>query len=412
MITDLAGIAVEVGFGVDAVGGDYFVLGDPVKGELGNTTYLLAPSTVFVSIPAVAITIKRGRDRELDEYQTGTATVVFNDDDRTLDPSYSGSPYFGEIVPMKRIVIRWNNVVLFTGWVEDWLITYERGANLSRVTADCVDGFAILANQQLDEIAPAFSGDLSGERITRVLDRPEVDYPPSRSIDGGLSTLGATTLGDNALAYLQACTRAEAGYLFIAADGTLTFRNRTATLNIKPDVTFSDDRDAGIPYQEITQRSTADLLYTRVTGTSETTANEVEAVSTDGPSEYFVRTLQLGTLFTINDAQTQNLVNYYLERFSQPEVRFHQATVTIPACTSEQVRTVVDLELTDVVNVERSPLNIGATIERSSIVDGIEHRIGHGKWTVTLSFANADNRGFLTLNDPVFGVLGSNRLAF
>lgn len=412
MITDLAGIAVEVGFGVNAVGGDFFVLNDPVKGELNNTTYLLAPDDVFVTIPAKAITIKRGRQRELDEYQTGTATVVFNDNDRTLDPSYSGSPYFGEIVPMRRIVIRWYDVVLFTGWVDDWSVTYDRGNVMSRVTADCVDGFAILANQQLDEIAPAFSGDLSGERISRVLDLAEVDYPASRAIDDGLTTLGATTLGDNALAYLQACARAEAGFLFVAADGTLTFRNRTSTLNIEPDVTFSDDRTAGIPYRDITQRSTADLLFTRVTGTSETTANEVMAVDDDAVSQYFVRNLPLGTLFTIDDTETQNLVDYYLSRFSEPEVRFQDATVAIAACTSDEVRAVVSLELIDVVSVERSPLNVGATIERVSVVDGVEHRIGHGTWTVTLSFANGDNRAFLTLNDAVFGVLGSNRLAF
>jgi hypothetical protein len=414
----LADVTVEVGFGVDAVGGDFFVLDDPVRGELDDATYLLAPDTVFIDVTdhVAAVSIDRGRERELDEYATGTASIVFNDDDRTFDPAYSGSPYYGEIVPMKRARVSWQGIDLFNGWVDDWSVIYEPGNNLSRVTADCVDGFAILANQELTEIAAAHSGDMSGERISRVLDLAEVDFPATRDIDTGNSTLGATTFGTNALAYLQACARAEAGYLFVAADGTLTFRNRTATLNTPADVTFSDDRTAGIPYRSVSQRSAADLLYTRVTGTSETTDVEVVAIDADAAEQFLVRTLALGTLFTIDDDETQNLVDFHLQRFAAPELRFHAATLNAVALDETELTTVLSLELTDIVSIERSPLGIGATIERLSILDGVSHRIAHTSnsvyWTIDLSFANADTRAFLTLDDDVFGVLDANRLAF
>lgn len=415
-IANLAGVTVEIGFGVNAVGGDFFVLDDPVKGELDAAIYLLAPDTVMVDVTdhIAAVSINRGRDRELDEYSTGTATIVLNDNDRTFDPAYSGSPYAGEIKPMKRVQISWQTSPLFTGWIDDWSVDYEPGDDLSRVTAECVDGFAILANQELSEISPAHSGDLAGVRIRRVLDRAEVDFPASRSIDDGNSTLGATTLGDNTLAYLQACSRAEAGYLFVAADGTLTFRNRTATLNDEAAVVFSDDRTAGIPYRNVTQRSTADLLFTRVTGESETTGNPLSAVADAAATdEYLIRTLPLGTLFTIDDTETQNLIDYYLSRFKTPELRFQTATLNMAALSAGQVSEVVALELIDVVTVERTaPLGIGAAIERLSIVDGVHHQIAHGAWTVDLNFANAETLAFLTLDDAVFGVLGSNRLAF
>jgi hypothetical protein len=407
-------LRVEVGFGVDAVGGDFFVLDDPVKGELDNDTYLLAPDTVYVDVTehVAAITIDRGRDRELDEYATGTATVVFNDDDRTLDPSYSESPYFGEIVPMKRIEIRWNTVHLFSGWVDDWSVDYEAGDRLSRVTADCVDGFAILANQELDEIVAAHTGDLSGERIERVLSRAEVDYPVSRAIDDGNTVLGDTTLGENALSYLQACARAEAGYLFVAADGTLTFLERTAALNATGDVTFSDNRTNGIPYRSVTQRSAADLLYTRVTAESETTGNVVTADNAAAQDEFLIRTLSLGRLLSIDDDETQNLADYYLERFSSPELRFHTARINALTLSSEQLRATLMLDLTAVANVERSPLGVGSAVERLSLIDHISHRIGHGGWEIELAFSNADTRSFLTLDDAVFGALDANRLAF
>jgi hypothetical protein len=410
----LAGFTVEIGLGVNAVGGDFFVLNDPIKGELNNTTYLLAPDTVFVDIftDVVAIETKRGRERDIDEYNTGIARVVFNDTDRIFDPAYESSPYAGELVPMKRVRIAWQNIAIFTGWIEDWTVTYVAGDSLSRITLDCVDSFAILANQELAEIAPAFSGDLTGERIERVLDRDEIAYPASRDIDVGNTTLGATDFSGNALSYLQECSRAEAGYLFISAAGTLTFRNRLAVLNVPAGAVLSDDRTAGIPYRTVTQRSTSDLLFTRITGESETTGNTVVAEDVDGHDQFFVRTLNLGSLFSINDIETQNLVDHYLSRFSEPEIRFHSADINVASLDSGQVSTLLNLELTEIVSVQRSPLNVGPTIERSSIVDGVAHQVRHGGWMATVNFANADTRSFLTLNDAVLGELGANRLAF
>lgn len=415
-ITDtIADVTVRIGFGVDAVGGLYFVLDDPVKGLLDSAIYLLAPDTVFTNVAdhVAAIEIVRGRDREIDEYSTGTATIVFNDDDRTFDPAYSGSPYAGELVPMKRVLIAWRNISLFEGWADDWAVTYDQSDKVSRVVLECVDCLGILANQELDEIASSFSGDLAGERISRVLDRSEIMFPADRAIDDGNSILGATTLGGNALAYVQACTRAEAGYLFAAADGTLTFRNRTATLNIAGSgITLSDDPATGIVYEEILQRSSADLLYTRVTGQSETTANPLSATNTPAANEFLIRTLALGTLFTNSDVQTQNLINYFLNRFSDVELRFQSAKFNAAALTDDEWMSLVDLELTDLVTVERSPLDVGSAIERFSMIDGIQHRMTPGSWTAEFNFANATTRTFFMLDHATFGVLDSNRLAF
>lgn len=414
ILGNVAGITVEIGFDVNAVGGDFFVLDDDVKGELDNTDFTLAPNTVFTDVTSsvAAIRTARGREREIDEYRTGTATVVFNDDDRTFDPANSASQFAGEIEPMKRIEIKHDSEFLFNGWIDDWHVTYEPGDNLSRVTATCVDSFAILANQEISEIAAAHSGDLSGERVRRVLNRSEVDFPASRSIDDGLSTFGDTTFGENALSYLQRCARAEAGYLFMFRTGVLGFRERTAVLNAEADVTFSDNEANGIPYRRVTQRSAADLLFTRVTAESETTGNEVVASDATEIDERFTRTLPLGVLLSIDDTETQTLVDYYLERFKDPELRFETAEINLGARTATEVADVLGLDLTHVVTVERSPLGVGDTISRLSLIDGVRHRITPDSWIVEFSFANADTRSFLTLDDPVTGELGANRLAF
>lgn len=420
-LENLAGVTVEVGFGVNAVGGDFFVLDDPVKGLLDdgagtyNTVYGLAPDTVFIDVTShvAAVSTSRGRERELDEYSAGRATVMFNDNDRTFDPAHTASPYYGQITPQRRIRVKHLGVFLFDGKVEDWSVDYEPGDTLSRVTAECTDGFAVLANQELPAITAAHSGDLSGERITRVLDLDEVSFPATRSIDDGNSTLGATTFGSNVLSYLQSCATAEAGYLFVAKDGTLTFRNRLATLNVPAGVTFSDDRSAGIPYMRITQRSSSDLLFTKVTGESETIGNALSADDAAAQDEYLIRTLPLGALFNSTDAEVQSLLDANLERYSSPELRFHRATINVAALSSEEAAQVVALELTDAVQVERSPLHgIGDMIVILSLIDGIEHRITPGSWMCDLSFANADTRVFLELDHATFGQLDLGRLAF
>jgi hypothetical protein len=414
--TNLAGVTVGIGFGVDAVGGAYLTLNDPVKGALNSATYLLAPDTVFVDVTAnvAAIKIDRGRAREIDEYATGKASVVFLDNDRTFDPAYSGSPFYGQITPMRRIRIAWGTVDLFNGWIDDWSVTYKQEAaeRLSWVTAECVDGFAILANEELAEIDPAaYSGDLPGARMTRVLDRAEVNFPSNRSIDVGASTLGATTLGGNVLTYLQECSRAENGYMYMDAGGVFTFQGRHSKLNLTPTVTFSDDRTAGVPYMELTQRSSSDLLFTRVSGKSESTDVTVEYVDSAAEDDFFIRSLALGTLLTIDDTQTANIVYSYLARFSSIEERFDTATVNLAACTNGEVGQVVGLELADLVTVERSPMGIGATISRESLIESVSHRIGHGSWTVEVGFSNADTLDYFTLNDAVLGVLDTDRLA-
>ncbi len=410
-----AGLRVQIGFGVNAVGGQYFVLDDPVRGELDNTTYLLAPDTVFIDVTdyVASVSTRRGRERELDEYATGTATVVLNDTDRTFDPSYASGPYYGSITPMRRIRILWEELPLFTGWIDDWSTEYERGDTMSRVTLTCVDGFGILANQELDEIAAAFSGDDTGARISRVLNRAEVNFPASRNIEAGSSTLGDTTFGDNALAYLQNCARSEAGYLFVTSDGVLTFRNRTSALNTQADLTITDDPSGDLPYRRISLRSTSDLLYTRVTGQSETTSNALESVDTAAGNEFNVRTLPLGTLFTVDDNQTQNILDYYQQRFSAVEERFGAAEFATNTLTVDQVTALCALDLTSVVNVRRAPLAVGTDIEKLSIVDGIRHDItARGGWRTEMSFANADTRSFLVLDDANYGTLDANRLAF
>ena len=72
-------ILVDVGFLIDG-----FVLDDPVKGVLDNTTYVLDGTTSYASVASgtISCSIKRGRQDENDAFNNGTAVFTLNETSR------------------------------------------------------------------------------------------------------------------------------------------------------------------------------------------------------------------------------------------------------------------------------------------------------------------------------------------
>jgi hypothetical protein len=98
------------------------------------------------------IRVTLGRDRELDDFEAGRAIVVFDNTDRRFDPEHASGPYFGNLLPSKRIRIRATHsavtYTLFHGYVDDWPQDYS-GAWTSDVVVPCTDAFGQLARATL-----------------------------------------------------------------------------------------------------------------------------------------------------------------------------------------------------------------------------------------------------------------------
>jgi hypothetical protein len=343
---------VEIALGSPASFGTNFVLNDPVKGVLDNTTYTLSPESVWVDVSAdvVLVATVRGANRELDQQQTGQATIVLRDQSRTYDNSNTGSPYYPNVVPMRRVRITIGGLPLFAGFVQDWVTAYDREPSEATVTVKCVDAFAVLAATRLSPIPAAFSGDTEGERITRVLDDPQVRFPASRSIATGLSTMGPTTYDDTTLSYLQKVAANANGWLYVAADGTLTYANRRVTFTGGTGVAFSDDPTdvlslAAIPYSDPVRAGSADLLYNRVV-TSAVSGNEQVAEDPDSEDDYLVHTLTRTDSLLLNDLDAVAQGQYLLGRYSQPTDRFVSITVELDTLTPDQQAQVLALDIT------------------------------------------------------------------
>jgi hypothetical protein len=376
---------VRIAFDLSLAGaGNFFTLDDPTKGELDNATFLLA-GEVFedVSNDVRSVSVRRGRSRELTAFTAGQASVVLDNRARLYDPTAgtATSPYGPSILPRKALSIEVGGQALFTGIVEDWDLQFSLDKDAVTI-AKGTDGFTLLAGETITAGTATAQG--SGARVSDILD--DVDWPVAkRRIDTGVASLGADVIAENttALSYLQTIDVSEGGALFIAKDGSVEFLERTAS-QATPVMSFADD-GTGVPFSDISLEFGTESLFTQVSveyvgGTAVATAGSAVI------GNYGLTQLTVKTLLADSD-EADDIADFYLFRFSEPQVRFDQLEVRMNGLTQAQQLQVLDLELGDPVDIVFTPQGIGDPIERVVVVDQIEHNITPADHNVRINFS-------------------------
>jgi hypothetical protein len=400
---------VLVGFQTTTGFGTPFQLDDAVFGLL-NTGTLGGLAYADLTSLVLSVNIKRGRNRQLDQFNAGTAQVVFNNNSRILDPLNTASIYYPFVLPRSPIIIYANGTPIYTGYVEDWNLDYQN-ANQGRMFARCVDAFGTLANQQLNAFTP--SAETSGVRVSTVLDRPEINYQGTRSIGTGTSTLGAyaVTQDTNVLNYLQQVNTSEQGYLFTAADGSLTFKGRSSVLNPISGASFTTD-GTGIPYMSLVNQYGSELLYNYIVTQSPAGAAQTNSDSTS-IALYQSQNYNLLQLLNSTTTEVNGLGAYLLGKYRNPVVRFTGISCELAALTSAQWLIIFAIDLTSIISVQKD-FSTGSPASESQtlITSGIEHRIVPGSHIVSFTMESTDQNQYMTLNDSVFGILDTGLLSF
>ena len=400
---------VLVGFQTTTGFGTPFQLDDAVYGLL-NTGTLGGLAYADLTSLVLSVNIKRGRNRQLDQFNAGTAQVVFNNNSRILDPLNTSSIYYPYVLPRSPIIIYANGTPIYTGFVQDWDLDYQN-ANQGRMFARCVDAFGTLANQQLNGFTP--SAETSGVRVSTVLDRPEIAYQGARSIGTGTSTLGAYAVSQdtNVLNYLQQVNTSEQGYLYTAADGTLTFKGRSSVLNPVSGASFTTN-GTGIPYMTLVNQYGSELLYNYIVTQSPAGAAQTNSDSTS-ISLYQAQNYNLLSLLNSTTTEVAGLGAYLLGKYRNPVVRFTGVSCELAALTLAQWATIFAIDLTSIVTVQKDYSTGTPTSESQTLItSGIEHRIVPGSHIVSYTFESTDGNQYLTLNDAIFGTLDNNLLSF
>jgi hypothetical protein len=408
-------IQVEIGFdlGDDTPVG--FRLDDAVKGVLNNVEFILAGTLFYdISDRVQNVSTRRGKSEALDRIDAGLSSITLNNTDRLFDPLYEEGLYYGQLVPRREVRIKANDEPVFFGFIEDFDLNYAPG-NRATVRVDIADAFGALANATIDELDPP--SELSGARIERVLDLPEVGWPVVlREIDAG-NTIMLDTNADGAsvLEYLQTVTDSEFGTLFISKDGDIVFKERNAATTA-PDLIFSDDPTPSasikIPFAGVRAIYGSENLYTRITlANTDIIPEEVSVENEASSGLYGVRTYSDSDLLVQEPDELLDLANRLLLTYQEPLYRFESVSVIIDKLDDTQTQAVLDLEIGDIVQVRFQPSGIPPAIELPARIIGISHN-----WEPTLrrvSFTlETLNFGIFVLDSPLLGQLDDDRLSY
>jgi len=401
---------VEIGFELEGANAPVFTLDDPTKGVLDSPTYKLSGSIYYdVTERVKSISIRRGKNRQLDQYDPGLANVVFNNDDRTFDPEYTDSPYYGQIIPKRALRISSGDEYLFYGTIDDWNLDYVPFGT-SEASIACTDGFSDLQRRTLT--ASTATPQTTGERIQYILSSTDVNWPSAdRAIDLGQTDLGADVIaeGTSAIDYLRTVSSSEPGDLFMSRDNKLTFYDRhpKAPGDV---ITFTDNGD-GITYQNIKVVYGSELLYNQIVLSN---VNNVTATAEDANSisQYGILNYSADGLLVSSSTDLANIAVLTASKYSTPEYRFDSLDLILDKFSSTIQNQLLSMELGDLVQIVFTPNQIPPSISKYAEVIRISHDITPRGHVMSLGFSTIDY-GFWTLSHPAFGRLSAgNTLSF
>jgi hypothetical protein len=383
--------------------------------EVAFTTNPGSSSPVWTDISAYvrSASIRRGRQRELDRINAGTCTLELNNTSRRFDPTNTSSPYYPNVLPMRRLRVRASHSSgihdLFSGYVERWPQEWV-GPNVAFSPITVVDGFLALAKADVGTGA-VWPQELSGARISRTLDA--AGWPAAdRTVSVGVSLIAETTLElgseTSALQHLTDVADSELGLFFCDASGKAVFHDRHKRLfapYLTSQATFGDDTGE-LAYTDLRPDYDVELIYNdvRVTVTGGTTAQATDSTS---QTTFFPRSL-LRNVVLARDTEAADQAGYLISKYKDPELRFSTLTVR-PGQTAALFEQVLGREISDRILVRRRPPGGGNIIEQSCHIESIAHQISPGVWQTEwlLSPAESPTVDWWLLGDATYGVLGT-----
>lgn len=372
-----------------------FTLNDPELGLLD--TGVLDGGVDFVTVPqgVVSVSTSRGRDKDIGRTSAGSLSLGLRNEDRFFDPLVGD---FGEYTrPRLPVRVGVEGTAIFTGFVDDWNYSYSPSGD-STAEVSATDTFSRFARQVNAGGSAVQEG--TGDRLGRVLDQLTLNYLDARDIDTGNSTLAAGDLGtDSALAYmLDIVEQSEQGLVFMAGDGTFTFRERLLATVTDP-LTFSDE--SGIPFSSLEIEFGSEDLVNQAIVVGPGGTAVVEDLTSQ--AVFGITALQVDTQLATLAGQ-EGLGEFMIQRFRNPEYRFRSLTTNLRGLSDAQVLDVLGLDIGDQVDVVFTPNRIPPRVAIRNRIIGVSHDIGVDSHFVSFNFEKLPFV-FFVLDDPAFGKL-------
>lgn len=388
---------------------DQGILGTNVLGDG------IAP-VVDVSSQVRNVDTFRGRNALSDQFQTGTLRLIIIDQNGDFNPENPSSPYYTYLTPMKKVQITatYSGVTypIFQGFITSYVTTYPKETDqVAYTTIQAVDAFRLANNAQISSVTGAAAGDLAGTRINQILNT--IGWPASmRDIDPGLTTMQADP-GTNrtALQALQTVTDSEYGAIYVDANGSFAFQDRTVTVSSiggTPTV-FADD-GSGIGYANVSWILNDVLIFNKATvlrngGTAQVATNQASI------DKYFLHSYYLDGLLMQTDAIALDYARAYVASRAETSIRCDSITLDLYTPNyNSGIIAALDLKFFDPITVKTTQPG-GSVIQKTLQIFGVQNTITPNSFKTTFITLEPVIDGFI-IGNANYGVLGTNVLSY
>jgi len=394
--------------------------------EIAFDTDPFATSQTFTDVSAYIreFSIDRGRQHDLADYQTGTASVLLNNADDRFNPLNASSPYYGKISPFRQIKISAEydstTTVLFRGFITAYPESFGGQGADSSVRVSCVDAFKIFNLNtigargwklgssgfsnlgQSTRLGYVDQQELSSARISRLLDAFGWSSTDRAISTGDLQVQAGQSLDQNLLTAMKDVESAEQGQFYMSADGKATFRDR----NYKRTQQFNSQATFGtgvgeLPFSDvITTLDDSKILnlisVTRNGGTEQVLSD------TDSIAKYGARENSLSGTLNVTDADALSIAEQRLTQFKETSSRI-EGLIVNPLSNTNLWNQVLIRELGDKITI-KIPTTVSTTMEFDVHLDRISHTVSaiNQTWTWQVRTSAGSEVGSW--------VLGSSRL--
>ncbi len=362
-----------------------------------DTPLETSPTWVDISADVREIHTQRGRNHDMDRMESGTLTLVLNNQSGDYWPDNSGGAYYDNVDIMKQIQIQavYNGVLynVFTGYIESYTPSYLGNAGYgSLMILHCVGALGkIISLQSLNNAG--YAAEQSGTRIDNVLD--SCSWPAVwATLDAGQDIFVSTgaLANINALSHLQQCQESELSNIYEDTDGTILFEDRshrTFSPHTISQATFGT-APSEVGYTDFEYVLDEVLLFNDVRITAQGGTEQVQTNSTS-ITNYGKRTYALTTLHS-TDTQAQHLAVYIIARYAESTGRVDSIEIT-PDSSTKWVQC-LERKISDRITIR----NNTAGIDKDYFIEGITHDWDFVNGNYVTRFQTSD--ATLYLNPP------------
>jgi hypothetical protein len=409
-----------VNFSSGASFGQAMIIGSGVLGV--NVLSDSATVTADVSNQVQAVSIQRGRNANADQFQAGTASIRIADVNGDFNPENLSSPYAGLLLPLRKVTITAtdNNTglvyPLFAGYITGYNFTQAQVVGeVSYTTLTASDGFRLLNMGTVSTVTGATAGQLSGTRVTKILD--QIAWPNSmRDIDAGQTTLqadpGTTRTALNALITVET---SEYGAIYMDPSGNVTFQDRALTSSsIAGTPTVFADDGTGLEYANVRWVLDDSLVYNKASITATGLATQT-ALNQDSIDKYFLHSYNKTDLLMQTTAEALNYAQAYVASRQETTVRCDSVTLLDLNTPGYDAGIVAALELDyfDPITVKSTqPNSVGtSTLNKTLQIFGVSYNITPTRWSTTFVTLEPIIESFI-IGNANYGQLGINVLSY